>query len=156
MQHRKVIDSFKGEHKFLSNFWECVVHYDGQAYPSSEHAYQAAKTLDEIEREWIKESHLPIVAKRRGKNIKIRKNWDWIKRRVMLEIVRDKFKNEELAKKLLATSGCELIENNTWGDTYWGVCDGEGNNYLGKILMRVRHEIRQLDRFEKVWMVWSR
>src|SRR3954468_6821071 len=40
------IDSFQGEYRFLSNFWPAGVEFEGITYPTAEHAYQAAKTLD--------------------------------------------------------------------------------------------------------------
>ena len=60
----------------------------------------------------------------------------------MEEIVRIKFKDEDLRKLLLATCTEELVEGNNWGDKFWVVCDGQGRNELGKILMKVRREIQ--------------
>ena len=126
---------------------------DGKVYPSSEHAYQAAKTLDEEERDQVRIAPTPGDAKRRGRRVTMRKDWDRIKRRVMFKLVMDKFtRNEPLKKKLLETGNDSLVEDNTWGDTYWGVYNGKGKNHLGKILMRVRRELRQIDRFGKVWL----
>lgn len=34
-----------------------------------------------------------------------------------------------------------LIEKNTWGDTYFGVCNGVGENNLGKDLMSIRYRL---------------
>ena len=83
----------------------------------------------------------------------MREDWDRIKKRIMFKLVKDKFtRDETLRTKLLGTGNDLLVEDNTWGDTYWGKCNGKGKNHLGKILMRVRHELRQNDRFEKVWL----
>ena len=61
----------------------------------------------------------------------------------MYEIVLAKFtQNPDLKKKLLATGDEHLEEGNTWGDTIWGTVDGVGENRLGKILMRVRDELK--------------
>lgn len=151
---RKIsVRGFTGPYRFLSNFHSCVVHMDEIPYPSLEHAYQAAKTLDEDERNRVRKSPDAGIAKRRGQKVTIREDWDKIKKRVMLKLVKDKFtRNESLGIKLLETGNALLVEDNTWGDTYWGKCDGKGNNHLGKILMRARHQLRQSDRFGKVWL----
>ena len=125
---------------------------DGKDYRSLEHAYQAAKTLDEEERAWIRASSYAGIAKRKGQRVTIREDWNRIKRRIMFKLVMDKFtRDESLKTKLLETGNASLVENNTWGDTYWGICNGKGKNHLGKILMRARRELRQIDRFGKVW-----
>lgn len=149
----KAIRGFNGSYRFLSNFWPCVVHMDGKAYPSLEHAYQAAKTLDEGKRVWIRAAPTPGIAKRRGRQVTMREDWDRIKKRIMFKLVKDKFtRDEPLGTKLLETGNALLVEDNTWGDTYWGKCSGEGKNHLGKILIRARRELRQIDRFGKVWL----
>lgn len=138
----KVIDSFSGEHQFLSNFWyEDVALPDGFLYKTNEHAFQAAKTLSEIQRREILVAPTPGKAKLLGRSVTLRKDWEFIKLNVMLHLTRQKFKNPLLAAKLLATGDAELIEGNHWGDKFWGVCDGEGLNWLGKILMCVRNEL---------------
>jgi ribA/ribD-fused uncharacterized protein len=138
------IDDFRGEYRFLSNYHIVDVEYDGKVYPSTEHAYQAAKTLNEKEREKIRSLTTPKDAKKLGKIITMRTDWDSIKFEVMLELIRKKFDlkhHPELAKKLLDTKDAELIEGNWWNDTTWGVCNGIGKNWLGKILMQVRDEL---------------
>ncbi len=114
-------------------------------YPSVEHAYQAAKTLDNSSRQIIQDLSSPGAAKKLGRTFKLRDDWDKIKLDIMYELVKEKFSialNAPLKQALLATGDAELIEGNWWRDTYWGVCDGIGSNHLGKILMRVRDEIR--------------
>ena len=133
------IDSFSGEYRFLSNFYLAPLEYEGRVYPSSEHAYQAAKTLNDNDRRKIAADPNPKNAKRRGQSVFLRKNWDKIKNDVMEEIVMTKFiTHMSLREKLIETGDAELIEGNTWGDTYWGVCNGVGENNLGKILMNIR------------------
>lgn len=138
-----VIDKFDDTaFRFLSNFYPAPVVYEGMEYPTSEHAYQAAKTLDIIQRQNVADQPTPGLAKRYGKAVSMRPNWDEIKVRVMCEIVDAKFtQNPRLAEMLVATQDAELVEGNTWGDTFWGVCDGEGENMLGKILMGVRENL---------------
>ena len=78
--------------------------------------------------------------------MKIRKDWDDVKLDVMLWGIREKFKNEDLRQLLMETGEEELVEGNWWGDKFWGVSNGEGENHLGKILMRVREEVRQVNK----------
>lgn len=139
-----MINSFRDKYFFLSNFYPCWVVLDGMRYPSVEHAYQAAKTLRDIEREQIRTASTPGVAKRLGRVCTHRPDWKKIKVDIMLDLVRQKFeRSSDLAEKLLATGDEELIEGNTWGDRFWGVYRGRGENNLGKILMQVREELRE-------------
>lgn len=137
------INKFYGKYRFLSNFYPCKITYYDREYPSVEHAYQAHKTDDENLKEIIRLSKTPGEAKRLGKNAKLKKHWDSVKVLTMLELVRLKFANPELKAKLLETGTKELVEGNTWGDTFWGVCNNVGQNMLGRILMTVREEIKQ-------------
>ena len=140
----KVIDSFSGPYHFLSNFSAAEVWLDGESYPSTEHAYQAAKTTDRGWRRMVQLAPTPNAAKRIGRKAPMRQGFDDIKVEVMFQLVRQKFRQHaDLSEKLLATGDAELIEGNWWGDTFWGVCRGEGENNLGKVLMRVRAELRE-------------
>lgn len=135
-----MIDDFKGEYRWLSNFHLVDVVYDGEVYPSTEHAYQAAKTHQDVTRQLIREAPTPGVAKALGKACLLRPDWEEIKVEVMEDLLRQKFKNPLLKAKLLATVGHDLVEGNHWGDTFWGVCRGKGLNMLGKLLMQIRDE----------------
>src|SRR5574343_879512 len=77
-------------------------------------------------------------AKKLGRQVKLRSDWYEIKLSIMEEILREKFQGE-LLQKLLTIKG-EIVERNNWGDTYWGVCNGKGQNQLGKLLMKIRDE----------------
>lgn len=135
----RVIDKFRGEHRFLSNFYPCLIWHDGIRYSSVEHAFQAAKTLDFAERWRISQLPTPGQAKRAGRSVTLRPDWLQVRRMVMQELLIQKFiLNSELRKKLKDTGKAMLIEGNTWGDTYWGVCRGVGENHLGKLLMAIR------------------
>ena len=138
-----MIDSFSGEYRFLSNFYQAEVEFEGMMYPSTEHAYQAAKTLDLKSRAMF-QGGTAGQAKRLGQVIILRDDWthDNVKISVMYAVLLDKFtRHQDLRKQLIATSPNELIEGNTWNDTFWGVCDGKGKNHLGKLLMSIRQEI---------------
>ena len=136
------IESFSGPYRWLSNFYMVDVEFDGKIYPSTEHAFQAAKTFDEKDREDVRQADTPKLAKKLGKLVKLREDWDSVRLSVMEDMLRKKFENPELRRKLLETGHAELIEGNYWHDTFWGVCDGKGENNLGKLLMKIRDEIR--------------
>lgn len=144
------ITEFKGKDRFLSNFYPSPVRYEEIWYPTVEHGYQAAKTLDLEHRVTISRLSKPGDAKREGRRVKLRPDWDLIKLDVMLELVRLKFAEPKLRVMLLATDDSELAEGNYWGDRYWGKVYGGagggwvGENHLGLILMQVRDEIKRL------------
>lgn len=138
-----MIDSFQGEYRFLSNFWAATVEFEGVLYKSNEHAYVAAKTLNPELRSQISLICFPSQVKRAGRQLDLRPDWEDIKLNVMRHLVLDKFtRHQNLANELLKTGDQLLIEGNNWGDTYWGMCRGRGQNHLGKILMQVREGIR--------------
>ena len=135
------IGKFDGDNYWLSNFYHCDVTYEGQLYRSSEGAYQAAKTLDPIKRS-VFENVSAGMSKRMGRKLELRADWEEVKDDVMRDILRCKFdQNPKLKQQLIATGDKKLVEGNHWGDTYWGVCHGEGKNMLGKLLMELREEI---------------
>lgn len=136
------VESFKGEFEFLSNFYPCEIRIEGMVYPTVEHAFQAMKTTDPTDRRKIQAAKTPGAAKSLGKKVLLKHDWDAIRVEVMHKLLLKKFANEDLANKLLASDGLELIEGNTWGDTFWGVCKGKGQNNLGQLLMLVREQIK--------------
>ena len=136
------IDKFDGEHAFLSNFHPSPVLMDGEWFPTVEHAFQAAKTKDWSERRVVRLASTPGRAKRLGRRVSLREDWEQIKIEVMEQLLRQKFLlGSELHLQLLATSPAKLVEGNHWGDTFWGVCRGTGQNHLGKLLMKIRDEV---------------
>ena len=136
-----MIDSFRGRYFFLSNYYPCDFVWEGLLYRNAEAAFQSAKCTDTIGR--LNFTNLsPNLAKAKGRKIYLRDDWESIKDDTMLNIIRAKFKNPKLSRKLIATGDQELIEGNTWNDTYWGVCNGIGKNKLGQILMQVREELK--------------
>jgi ribA/ribD-fused uncharacterized protein len=132
------IDAFKGRYAFLSNFYAAPVQYCGEAYPTVEHAYQAAKTLDFDVRRRIRAARTPGVAKRIGQLVSLRPQWDIMRCDVMMTLVWQKFLDAQLRLRLLDTGTRPLIEGNGWGDRFWGVAGGQGENQLGRILMIIR------------------
>lgn len=147
-------------HWIFSNFHDveggislkALDNWDDNTYRSVEHAYQAAKTLDADARARIAATPSPTVAKRLGRQVDLRPSWhfhvhgmptpEW----VMLQLLRQKFATEPHRSALLASTG-DLVEHTTWHDRIWGVCDcprhqGQGQNALGRLLTRIREELR--------------
>jgi len=136
----KHITNFKDEYEFLHNYYPHLITYEGINYPTNEHAFQAAKTLDIKLRKQIAACETPGKAKELGNAIPLRPDWEAVKTGIMEEICRLKFADPTLKEQLLATEGCYLIEGNHWGDTCWGMVNGKGENRLGQILMKIRDE----------------
>jgi ribA/ribD-fused uncharacterized protein len=150
------IDHFAYEYDFLSNFYPVPVMFDGMNFASVEHAYQAAKTTDPEKRliftSGFNPNLHPAQAKKIGRNLNIREDWEKIKVSVMRELLFKKFAIGELREKLLATGDAYLQEGNWWHDVFWGVCHHQmegktcrepehkayGGNHLGYLLMDVR------------------
>lgn len=137
------ITSFNGSFRFLSNFWPAKTTYEGVEYPTSEHAYQAAKVVGDVAKKVILSAATPGIAKRMSRSFTMRPDWDAVKLGVMEACLRSKFEDDTLRRALLATGDSQIIEGNTWNDTYWGVCRGVGENHLGKLLMKLRAEYRE-------------
>lgn len=134
------ITIFKGDNFFLSNFYVAPVVYQGIRFENNEAAFQAAKCPERM-RDFCGLS--PQAAKRLGRRVELRPDWEAVKYDVMYEVCMAKFtQNPVLLDKLFATGDAELVEGNTWGDQVWGVCNGVGENHLGKTLMRIRSELR--------------
>jgi len=137
-----MINSFQGEWRWLSNFWLSQIVISNVSYRSVEHFYQVMKTVDLDWRIAIRNCPTPGKAKRLALKAPLRPNWETIQIPVMWAGLTAKFdQHPYLAKKLLATDPQELIEGNTWNDTFWGVYKGEGQNNLGKLLMRKREHL---------------
>ena len=135
------IASFRGKYGFLSNMYKCPVKFDGVEYSCSESAFQAQKCAYNVDKAEFKNLD-GVEAKKLGRKVTLRSDWEKVKKDVMFEIVSAKFsQHPDLAKKLVATGDKQLVEGNTWYDTYWGVFNGRGKNVLGKILMDVREEL---------------
>ena len=138
-----MIDCFDGHWAFLSNFYWNEIEFEGIVYPTNEHFFQAMKTLDNDERRAIANCLTPGRAKRMGRRVALRSDWESVKEDVMFLGLCLKFADEQLADWLLETGDEELVEGNWWKDTFWGVCDGVGENKLGKLLMKVRDMIKE-------------
>jgi len=136
-----MIDNFRGEYTFLSNFFICPITYEGLNFPSVENAFQASKTLNLSERVYFTRISA-VEAKREGRKLSLRPDWEEVKIKILTDLIKLKFQIPDLRQRLLSTNNEELVEGNTWNDTFWGVCNGIGQNNLGKILMMIREEIK--------------
>lgn len=146
MTQKKIINWFKDEYSFLSNFEPCQITYEGIAYLSTEAAFQAQKSSNKKVRNLFSRLN-PSESKLLGRNIIVREDWDNIKFKIMFNICSIKFSQEPFKSKLLETGDLYLQEGTYWHDQIWGVCycpkhNGEGRNELGKILMKIRDSLR--------------
>jgi len=138
------ITRFQNEFRFLSNFYSCEILFRLRTFQSSEAAFQSAKTRDVDEIMAIQFAKTPGEAKILGRKVKnLLLYWDTIKVEIMEEILEIKFSNTQLAEKLITTHPRQLVEGNSWGDTFWGVdqTTGLGQNRLGRLLMQIRDRL---------------
>lgn len=136
------IDSFKGKYFFLSNFFTANVNWEGRTYLNNEAAFQSAKCTNDKMRDKFMNMN-PSQAKAAGRRVNLRHDWEDIKEDVMYEVCLAKFtQNVELGQKLIETGDAILIEGNDWGDKTWGMVNNVGQNKLGKILMKIREELK--------------
>ena len=109
-------------------------------FPTVEHAFAAAKTLNKTDKLAISQLATPAQAKRFGRKVLLRPEWDDIRIDIMYSLLLLKFEDPVLKQKLAATAEFKLVETNSWNDTFWGVCDNKGSNHLGRLLMKVRDQ----------------
>lgn len=140
------INQFTGQRAFLSNFYPSRIELDGEQYPTVEHAFQAAKTLDKAERKLIRQAATPAQARRLGRKVHLRSDWEPVKGRVMRSLLQQKFADPELQRMLVGTGDAELVEGNTWGDRIWGCVKVKGRwvgqNRLGQLLIEIRTSLQ--------------
>lgn len=138
---KKRVCGFFGPYSYLSNFYR---EPDGSCV---EVEYQRAKCAEFKDRQIFdrmieKGTITPMQAKAMGRKVKLRDDWEDVKVSIMIFYVTKKFRDHNDLRILLEMTGdAHLEETNTWGDRFWGVCQGEGQNVLGDILMQVRSEL---------------
>lgn len=124
--------------RWLSNMQETKIIWMNMEFNSVEAAYQASKATSLK----VAEEFIPMTgkqAKNHSNKIKVRSDWQFIKLNVMAQLVHQKYlSNQLLQTKLIETWPKYLEETNYWNDEYWGVCNGKGMNYLGKLTMATR------------------
>lgn len=138
-----MIDSFRGQYQWLSNFAPCSIYVGGYTYPSVEHAFQSAKNDEHWWRQYCSTTKSAGLVKRESKKVKLVDNWNTRKVNAMRYLLVEKFKCEPYRQLLLDTGSQYIKEGNTWGDKYWGVCSrtGVGENVLGKMIMEIRETL---------------
>ena len=136
------IDSFRGNYEFLSNFAPCYIRYEGVLYTSVECAFQAAKVSDINIKKQIAQL-TPKDAKKYGKKVKLRSDWNNVRIDIMRDLLKIKFNDDHFGyrQKLVNTGDSYIEEGNKHHDTFWGVCNGIGENHLGKLIMEIREEL---------------
>ena len=147
-----MIDKFNGQYDFLSNFYPSTF-IDSISffhYPTVEHYFQGQKGKTVKDQVMIFNAPSPSQAKKLGRTVTLRSDWEEVKDQIMWRGVLAKFtQNHDLAQKLIDTADQELIEGNYWHDNYWGNCycpkckNIPGKNMLGKILMEVREILKE-------------
>jgi ribA/ribD-fused uncharacterized protein len=137
------ITYFRGEWAKLGNYSPCLIFYEGHAYQTVEHAYQAQKTTDKRLQQDIRWQPGPAQAKKLARAVPLRADWEEVKIPIMRALLKEKFSQEPEKSILLSTGDRELIEGNWWNDRFWGQCPvGTGQNWLGRLLMELRGELR--------------
>ena len=139
---------FKGKNSFLSNFTLCELRYKDIDFISIEQAYQWGKAENLKDKEAILKCKSSKESKKIGHSIKCDiKKWDLNKEKVMYELLKIKFANDNLKRMLIETGDLELIETNYWHDLYWSNCmcykckEIPSKNIHGKLLMKIRDEL---------------
>ncbi len=144
------IAEFQGPWREYSNFEGPPVQYGMMIYDHVENAYHAAKSLDfNVRRQFM---HLTASeAKKLGRQIECRPDWEKVKLAVMEILVREKFLHRKPLGLLLASGTMQIEEGNTWHDNFWGICrcpkcaNLEAYNHLGELLMKIRGEMQNFD-----------
>ncbi len=150
MSKRKAVLRFRGRYWFLSSFYPSPIVIDGTEYPTVEHYFQSMKATDPETAERIRNMETPKQARRLGRRIKLREDWEEIKQIIMRRAVYEKFtQHPDLEKSLLETGDLLLIEGNNWGKSYWGCVRNKekklvGENHYGRILMEVRKYLHEV------------
>lgn len=142
MLNMNEILGFTGDNKWLSNFEPCTILFEGQLYKSVEHAFVASKTVDKDVRKSIQLLENAGKVKKFGRTITLRDDWEEIKVEMMRQFLIQKFSQDPLMQKLINTGDAFIEETNYWNDTFWGVCNGKGENTLGKLIMEIREDIK--------------
>lgn len=143
---KTMIEQFKDEYRWLSNFYPCDLRFRGKLYTSVEYAYMSAKSEDE---EWKKmcaeAKEKPGIIKKKSQHLELVPNWEVMKIEVMQACLELKFLQEPFKTWLVETGDVYLQEGNTWGDKFWGVDleTGEGANVLGILIMTIRGKLQE-------------
>jgi ribA/ribD-fused uncharacterized protein len=138
------IKGFFYEYRWLSNYHDCDIFWMGLHFKNTEAAYQASK-CSEISNAKVFQTMSGLEAKKHSHTFVARRYWDKMRYNIMAQLVFQKYLiHQDLREKLLATGDMYIEETNYWDDTFWGVCNGVGENNLGKITMATREYFKNL------------
>lgn len=149
------IRGFFDNYRFLSNFHVSPCYYNGNCYMSTEHAFMAQKATNKEDHVYVASATTPQEARKRGKTILLRPDWDDIRIEVMYQVNLSKYQDPLMRRRLQMTGNRYLEETNWWNDKFWGVCNGVGENNLGKVLMRVRETLGLSGKVVKLNPEWK-
>lgn len=143
-----MITEFKGEYRFFSNFYHSEIELNGRVFPTAEHAYVSEKSEEPTFKDRLAEPQLsPALAKKLGRDVPLRGDWEHVKIDVMLTVLTRKFKQDFFKNKLLETGTQNIQEGNHHGDRFWGVDldvnPNVGENHLGRLLMFIRDGLQK-------------
>lgn len=134
----------------FSNLYRSPIVFEGQQFPTAEHAYQAGKAAKAKVREWILSAPSPALAAMAAHGLytwDIVPNWSEIKFDRMRRVLRAKFtQHHDLLELLLSTGEARLVEAgrvNNAVNRLWGEVNGKGTNMLGVLLMELRGDLRK-------------
>lgn len=139
-----VLRGFFGRNAWLGNSYPAAFRIDGLTWKSVDHYVFAKRAIKESDRDAVREAETPIKARTVSKTMRWRPDWKEADVENVKAAVEAKFfQNVELGRKLIYTRDIELVHENRWGDKLWGVCEGEGENLLGKLLMEIREKLME-------------
>lgn len=127
-----IYDFHEPEYVYLSNFYKSEIVYNGKVFKSTEHAYQAEKTLDPDWHEAIRLAETPNKSKKKGRACPLRPDWHIIKFDIMREVLHLKFQDPKLREKLLSTGNKYIVEGTVWHDNVFGCCILNGCNHYNE------------------------
>ncbi len=127
---------------WLSNFYDSPIRWRQREYATAEHLYQAMKATNIEDHILVQSAPSPAHAKKAGRSIEMRPDWDMVRLDVMRGVLMLKFaRTKVLAKWLLDTGTAPLVETSPH-DRYWGRTPTGGQNKLGQLLVARRSFIR--------------
>ena len=146
-QRGEQIRALTDEYAFLSNDFPAPLVFEGhdggaeRQYASVTHAYHALTMASPEDFAAIADAPTAADARERARTTALREDWDEERKlRLMRDLVFTKFSSDpQLMAQLISLQGCHIEHGNDWGDTYWGIVGGQGENHLGRILMHTRN-----------------
>jgi ribA/ribD-fused uncharacterized protein len=132
----------------FSNLFRCPIEFEGETFPTAEHAYQAGKPRKPAVKEWLMAAPSPALLAMAAHGLyywDIAPGWSTTKFDRMKKVLRAKFtQHSDLQELLFATRDARLVESATVDNPVnrlWGEVSGQGKNMLGNLLMEVRAEL---------------